>query len=214
MKKKYEFQNALVGIRKNVCGMHTALVLGSGPSMRGSWLTVRRDLTIGVNAVSTELHVDILLLLDHPKAFRAKGNLDAILTGQHGDVVLMRPQAGNWHDLDILKPKRTWFINGHPTNAKEVPKYAGPDLEATGWVPVFNGASFAAIGFAVKLGFKRVVVGGVDYTKDHTWGNAEKLERVDRAYGHLVAWARDVHNCEVVNASPYSRLTMIPPMVK
>lgn len=183
----------------------TALVLGAGPSMFDVYdqNVDDVDLVIGVNRVGLDVMLDFLILLDNPKTFgpdyrEVIGNQSA-----HTETVISGGQLRNWSDVF----PDAW--SGYDECLKLDQRILPWDSSPFGWLPMFNGAPFAATAFASYIGCSKVVLGGVDYTGDHGWSRAHKFVEVDRMFGLLRDRCSE-EDTELWNGSRVSRLTTIP----
>lgn len=186
-------------------GIHrgkSALVLGSGPSMAWCAEHVYRDVTIGVNTVGAHVHLDWLLLVDRPDTFGDR--LQAIRECYASGVVVTNPYDPHWREHFPM----AWSVLAIPIEHEDIPPPPWDHFHH-GWVPMFNGAVYAACAFASYLGCTDIALGGADYTGDHSWSKPEKLEKLQRAFAALRTRIQ-LEGGHLWNASPQSRIETLP----
>lgn len=186
-----------------------ALVLGKGPSMRDVERVTPRDVTIGVNTVSTEVPLDYLVVLDKLDSF-TPAEREKMGMGMHKHVLMPYAKTEKWRRIF---PKET-MIAFYPNRTAEnvVPHRWDDEICPWGWLPTFNGASYCATAFASYLGCSTIILGGVDYTGVHSWAKPQKLPRVIRGFRSLLERCKE-EGSEVWNASAVSAVTSVPRLV-
>ena len=183
----------------------TALVLGTGPSMREvyEWAAPHFDFVVGVNRVCYEIQCDYLLVIDRSNRF----DVDKLKQGKFRQFVTSHQMIDQWlrHFPELVE-----FYG--------LPCPPGTKLDAWdgvcrhGWLPQYNGSPYCATALASFLGASKVILGGVDYVGAHNWSRdkrPEKYDKANRAFADLVLRCRE-EGTEVVNASKVSRLTTVP----
>jgi hypothetical protein len=124
--------------------------------------------------------------------------------GLHREFVCGYHQSEPWRK--VFPDAVVYF--GRPQSPAEVPKPWNSE-PMFGWLPQYNGATYAATAFASYLGCATIILGGVDYTGVHSWSRDAKRVLVDQAMDTLHQRIQ-AEGGRVYNASTVSRLTMIP----
>jgi len=170
--------------------------------MRGCHDTVDRDVTIGVNLVSTAVDVDWLVLIDRPDSFGPM--LPDLVTGRHQHAVVTNCYDPHWrHHIPDA-----WSALAIPLGGAMVPEPW--DHIPYGWMSVNNGSTYAALSLASYFGCTTIYLGGADYTQSHKWGDDAMLLKADVGYMAL-RYRIEAEGGHVYNASSLSRLKAFDP---
>lgn len=182
---------------KDIHKGETIIVCGCGSSLN-EFNHTGRFITIGVNDVGRRFHPDYLVILNPPNQF-VDDRFHYVKTS--GAQYLFTQL-----DLGPVQPSVVRFRLG---------KRGGTDFSDPNVLHYTQNSPYAALCLAVHMGASRIGLIGVDFTKNHFFGQtgthplARKFNTINQQYGQL-AGALIGKGIKVFNLSRQSSLTAFP----
>jgi hypothetical protein len=184
------------------------VVCGLGPSVQG-WEPPDGLITIGVNDIGRHFIPDYVLVIDRPKTFLKwlpDPRLDYIAKTRPKRAFLA---VANTHEqwLEYHHDAIQFLVTWIPKERRKFPPWhdrGTPQLHHS-----VGGSPLAACSLAGFMGFRRIGLLGVDLYTHHAFKDA--LEDSRDIWGRYSQYLAG-RNIELVNLSPQSALTNLPPM--
>ena len=170
------------------------LILGLGKSAseaRG----LGRFITLGVNDVARFHHTpNVLVILDKPGRFTEE-RLQFIHATQAKEAWVCYPLFWN-----------PWLPDVGAIHTLKTMKYGPSGLFYGDQVYHYRTSPFAAMSLAVRMGFQKIGLLGVDLLDDHHMGRLVK--DLDKMFNDFANRVMVLNRTRIVNCSPISRLTL------
>ena len=167
-----------IGDFKDFIGLHNGksfIVCGCGSSLN-TYDDFNNNITIGVNDAGKKINCKYLVVVNEPKTF--KWNRWESVKNNNSERVFTHIR-----NLPINNSSRKIIIN--------LGKFEGLNLDNYGFIDYTTNSPYMAIIIAYQMGAKKIGLIGVDFTKNHFFGETglhiinREIERVKEQYSNL-----------------------------
>ena len=144
------------------------VVMGCGPSVLNLQPYLGQCFTIGVNDIGDFCDPDMLVILDEPHAFTPTRQETII----HTRPKMLASQVQYWN-THITAPHDFFHLE---FGSRGIGKF--DDDISRNKIPIANTSTYVGVVLAYYMGFRKIGMIGVDFTKDH-YNNADGVHKLN-----------------------------------